>query len=257
VRPERSWHTASMTCVQRGGDPGEFCSGAHLSPSSTAGSPLSGTLRPGQIQCRSGPLPRRLAVDEDDLLLTSVRTVPTSSPATPTRRRPGSSHRGPSQARFPRETSCPGTPVRRVAPRVEAGRGVSSHQGSPTDADEDMQDAMAEEFQRLHDRRRRLASELTRTERRLKDVVAASDYFGGSDIGSANSTIVGGGGGAPMRPRPAPSAGGPFAGKKTHLVQNMSASRSKLFNQKAADSYNYLGPGSDGPPLGDIHPLWG
>lgn len=228
-----------------------------MSPCTTASSfsaPLSGTLRPGQIPRQSGPAPhvnfvnplgsppRQLEVDHEDFVLTSVRINPASNPSTPTRRR-----------RDDQADRDVITPPRRIAPNMrtawqaDVGRKL---QGSPRVTEGDLQVAMDQEFMRLCDRRRRLASELTRTERRLKDVAAASDQ----DI--AYSTIPGGGGGATMRPRPSPAAGGPFAGKKTNLARTMSETRSTLFNKNAADSYTYLGPGSDGPPIGEIHPLW-
>lgn len=83
-----------------------------------------------------------------------------------------------------------------------------------------------------------------------EEALASADYD------SAYASSPGGGGGAPMRPGPKPSAGGPFAGKKLKMDRTLSSARSKSSNQSAADNYNTLGPGSDGPSLGETHPLW-
>jgi len=53
-----------------------------------------------------------------------------------------------------------------------------------------------------------------------------------------------------------PSAGGPFAGPRGMHRRADEKHWSKSRNEAARDTYNYLGPGSDGDPGPEIHPLW-
>jgi len=119
-----------------------------------------------------------------------------------------------------------------------------------------------EEMRQLQQRRQRLAAELRRTEQRLRVVSVASDLaveevgtpHGGTPVGTPRGNF--GGGGALRSPRPQPSAGGPFAGRSflTSHAERKTVDTSK--NIQAGDAYSYLGPGSDGPALPDIHPMW-
>lgn len=53
-----------------------------------------------------------------------------------------------------------------------------------------------------------------------------------------------------------PSAGGPFAGRRAVHDRSNAAKAWRTKADAAADSYNYLGPASNGPALPEIHPLW-
>lgn len=222
VTPQRSWHASPMACVQRS-PPGSAQSSPCLTNPAAPSSPLSGTLRPGQNHWRSSGLVRHMDTGDEDLAADEVLT--------PVRR------------------SASQTCSSRPPIKSQSSSAPFNHQRPASDQCQISQRADEGELHRLQERRRRLASELTRTERELKEVA-------GSHTTMAYATMPGGGGGAMMRRRPAPSAGGPFAGKKTNMARTLSDHCSKSFNQKAADSYSYLGPGSDGPPLGEIHALW-
>eukprot|EP00930_Biecheleria_cincta_P034197 TRINITY_DN23647_c0_g1_i1.p1 TRINITY_DN23647_c0_g1~~TRINITY_DN23647_c0_g1_i1.p1 ORF type:complete len:352 (+),score=54.85 TRINITY_DN23647_c0_g1_i1:40-1056(+) len=91
----------------------------------------------------------------------------------------------------------------------------------------------------LQEHRRRLRAELRRTEHRLAATLEA-------DWPQA----------APQQSLPSPSAGGPFAGRRAVMDRFNAAAGDRSKVVAAATSYSYLGPGADGPPLPEIHPLW-
>merc|ERR1719401_1560193 len=99
---------------------------------------------------------------------------------------------------------------------------------------------------KLQARRRRLVNELQRTEQRLRDAAQASDNSEFGDTYTESHVMPGGGGGAPRRQKTTPSAGGPFAGKKTNYGRTVADDEFKSLNRSAGDAFRYLGPGSDG-----------
>eukprot|EP00933_Yihiella_yeosuensis_P063114 TRINITY_DN66180_c0_g1_i1.p1 TRINITY_DN66180_c0_g1~~TRINITY_DN66180_c0_g1_i1.p1 ORF type:complete len:354 (+),score=60.26 TRINITY_DN66180_c0_g1_i1:30-1064(+) len=115
---------------------------------------------------------------------------------------------------------------KRKAPVARETRQVEVHLG-PEDVD-------AQEVLQLKEYRRKLAMELRRTNQKLNTVCGSKDLQGPQT----------------------PSAGGPFAGRRAVMDRSNAASGSQKLSKAAATAYSYLGPGSDGPPLPEIHPLW-
>ncbi|CAE8693057.1 unnamed protein product, partial [Polarella glacialis] len=110
-------------------------------------------------------------------------------------------------------------------------------------------DLPAEEVRTLQEHRLRLASELRRTEQRLREASA-------SDARAMSSTAPSSGDFGATAAVQKPSAGGPFAGRRGVMDRTNAARATNTTASAAATAYNYLGPSADGPPLPEIHPLW-
>jgi hypothetical protein len=249
VTPERSWPTSTMTNVHKGA----------MLMSSSSPTLMSRTLHPAyggteftasrsQFRTQLRHPARHADIDDEEMILT-----PVSHPATPPQRRRDSMHE---------EEIL--TPVQRVAckPHLSQCQFSSICRKSPNmnglkqESDREEQDASKQKLLKLQARRRQLANELLRTELRLREAKESSNCSAGDDASVRSCAGPGGGGGALMRQRVMPSAGGPFAGKRTNLKRAVADDEFKSLNRVASDSYRYLGPGSDGPLHPDIHPLW-
>eukprot|EP00931_Biecheleriopsis_adriatica_P110652 TRINITY_DN84942_c0_g1_i1.p1 TRINITY_DN84942_c0_g1~~TRINITY_DN84942_c0_g1_i1.p1 ORF type:complete len:350 (-),score=42.34 TRINITY_DN84942_c0_g1_i1:50-1099(-) len=221
VMPERSWGPSAMSCVVKAG----------MATTSLPASPLR---RSAIHDARSSPGSRLreqhwVQLSHDDELLTPVRS---SGPPPPqhtsglARRTAGSAQRG-----------HPGASASSMPPRMDREEAMES------------QDA---EVRMLQEYRRQLATELRQTEQRLAHAELGEETYFSTPAKSGRRRPATSTGAS----KPPPSAGGPFAGRRgVHDRWNASAA----FHDKAtaaASSYSYLGPGSDGPPLPDIHPLW-
>jgi len=129
----------------------------------------------------------------------------------------------------------------RKTPPVSPGQDKPpAQQGAWTQIVDD--DVLQEEVMaRLQERRRRLIGQLSRTERQMLEVNGPVLRI--QKFGSAGS-------------QRAVSAGGPFAGPRGMHRRTNAERWVRSRNDVARDTYNYLGPGTDGDPGPEIHPLW-
>eukprot|EP00928_Gymnodinium_smaydae_P081817 TRINITY_DN6526_c0_g2_i3.p1 TRINITY_DN6526_c0_g2~~TRINITY_DN6526_c0_g2_i3.p1 ORF type:complete len:411 (+),score=31.25 TRINITY_DN6526_c0_g2_i3:30-1235(+) len=241
VAPERSWGISSMDCVKphyghsvRDDSPTRLLQMASTQrpPSSSQASKKNLSVgQPGGHLRQCQELRRQRDSDE---ILTPVEAKPTARTLLP------SNHGGWSTAPFTSNRKLQDA-VRTPAPNQETLR----HSESATTIGE---------VQKLIDRRRRLAAELKGTDGLLQD--ALNNIHSAAEESGHHRLGPGGGGGARPRSRPAPSAGGPFAGPRGMHHRSLAAHSFRTTAQAAADAYQCLGPRSNGPPQQEIHPLW-
>jgi hypothetical protein len=236
IMPERSWSTSATTCVLTGGWqqqlPREAQHPQRLAVNEAVPKHMSKT-------CSSLPgcLRSNERLQADITMKLSPGTMPECEEVlTPVRTKKGG--RGspwPQRGAIDRAHSLPATPP-------------NQQQQDPA--------VLQGDIQLLLERRRQLAAEFRRTDQLAREALRESKAIFVNCENTTSLVSPGGGGGAPTRIYRQPSAGGPFAGPRSTMERSTAAAAMKKSNTAAAVSYSYLGPGSDGPPGPQIHPLW-
>lgn len=189
-----------------------------------------------------GPVANHLEVPSPVRTSVQQRMLPRSCPHSPsqTMRSPAQTMRStskttqdslPMSRRTRVSTSVPPPGYESMRARAETENNVQAIQARGDTEDQ---------VRALQEHRRRLRAELRRTEHHLAATLEMDCLQD-----------------APQQSLPSPSAGGPFAGRRGVMDRFNAAAGDRGKVVAAATSYSYLGPGADGPPLPEIHPLWG
>jgi len=204
-----------------------------------------------QLQQRRTQLQHTIRFQQDDQeILTPAKKAAPSDP------RIGSSHLPPPTRRPPASSHHSSPAVTPSAMKRSTSESVLTPARPNRMGEHMLEPEEEEQLQRLCQRRQRLAQELVATDRQLRDAAIATGIDDDDSYGIARLS-PGGGGGALVQPgRHAPSAGGAFAGKRAMMNRTNAATWNQSAAEMAKTSYNYLGPGSDGQPPAQIHPLW-